>query len=319
MTEQNTQNKINLDSQKLTRLSKEEMYMMLSTSMWKQLNPASRLALLQEMENRQAKLDGRPAVQICTGKMNKRIMGVHTMTRDGQEVIILNEKFIKDSKLFANKEEQVFNVAGAVNTILHESRHAYQHHAVKGSLPGLSQEQILEWAATMPEFGGVYFNGSRNLLAFILYSIQGIEQDARRFARRRIREMNAFYRENGIRDLNYMNEETGDRNYERMLIQYVRRFLTMEKLDMIEKSIVDHFRKQHPEIDVSKLTLFDSARLILSHPEIDDLDKMLDMIDESAGRKLGLKDGENMRISNQVDCHTPWGGIAAKKKFPDGG
>ena len=103
MTEQNTQNKINLDSQKLTRLSKEEMYMMLSTSMWKQLNPASRLALLQEMENRQAKLDGRPAVKICIDKMSKRSMGMHTVTRDGQEVIILNEKFIKDSKLFANK------------------------------------------------------------------------------------------------------------------------------------------------------------------------------------------------------------------------
>ena len=316
MNEQNAINKLTLDPRKLTHLSKEEMYMMLSTSMWKQLNQASRLALLQELENRQARLDNRPAVRICAGKMDKRLMGQHIVTQDGQETIILNEKFIKDSKLFAGKEEQVFNVAAAVNTVLHEGRHSYQYHAVEGGQSGLSQEQILEWAATMPEFGGVYFNGSGNLLAAILYSMQGIEQDARRFARRRIREMNAFYRENGIRDLNYMNEETGDRNYERMLIQYVRRFLTMEKLDMIEKSIVDHFRKLHPEIDVSKLTLFDSARLILSHPEISDLDKMLDMIDESADRKLRLRDGENMKISNQVDCHTTWGGIAAKKKFP---
>ena len=75
---------------------------------------------------------------------------------------------------------------------------------------------------------------------------------------------------------------------------------------------------RNASIAIENYTLFDSARLILSHPEIDDLDKMLDMIDESADRKLGLKDGENMRISNQVDCHTPWGGIAAKKKFPDG-
>ena len=312
MTEKSTLQKKTLDPHKLAQLSKNELYMMLTTSAWKQLDEASRLALLQEMENRQAKLDNRPAIRVCAGKMDKHTKGVHRTASDGQETIILNQNFIRDSKLFAKIDEQVFSVAGAVNTVLHEGRHAYQHHAVKNNGFGLPKEQIMEWAAHMTEFGGIYYNGSGGMQGFFLYCIQSIEEDARRFARRTIQEINAFYRQNGIQDPNYINEEIGDRVFETNIIKYLRNYLTLDELNKIEKFILAHFHKFHPDIDVSKLTLFDSARLILSHPEIDDPDKMLDLIDKNADRKLGLIDRENMTIGDQVDRHTYWGGLAAK-------
>lgn len=309
-------NALSLDPQKLAQLTKDELYMMLTSSMWKQVTEESRLALLQEVENRQAKLDGRPPVKVCVGKMDKRLMGLHTATKDGQEIIILNDNFIKRSKLFATSDEQVFNVAAAVNTVIHEGRHAYQYYSVITGRTGLSYEQLLEWAATMPSFGGVYFNGSGDTLAALLYSIQGLEEDARRCARRKVKEINDFFRQNGIRDANYINEEIGDRNYEKMLIRYVRNYLNLDMLNRLEKSIVDHFREHNPEIDVSRLTLFDNARLILTHPEIKDLDQLLEMMDKNADQKLGLQDGEKMKLENRADRIAPWGGIAAKKKFP---
>ena len=86
-----------------------------------------------------------------------------------------------------------------------------------------------------------------------------------------------------------------------MLIDYIRKNFTLEELDELEQTIFCKFSEKIKGVGVFKgldlegLRLFDNARLILSHPEITDLDELLDMIDRQADAKLTGPDEKSLQ------------------------
>ena len=262
------------------------------------MNKESRLILLQELENRQAKLDGRRPVKVCSRVMPSHTLGVHQTSPDGRECIFLNELYFKESKLFRNKDESIFNVAGAVSTVLHEGRHSFQHNSVdKKDTNKVSDRQLLSWAATMAGFGGKYVTPP--YCSFALYAMQEIEMDARRFAHNQIVEINRVFQSVGLRDLNFENRISLDHTRECELIEQIRREFSHEKLDAYERSVIEEFKKNNPDVNIKELRPFEHVRYILDHPEIKSTE-MLEILDRMAKEKLAIKDSEKLALPHEL-------------------
>ena len=116
--------------------------------------------------------------------------------------------------------------------------------------------------------------------------------DARRYARREVQRIYEQLKQHGVEDLNFVVTLQHETEREKMLIDYIRKNFTLEELDELEKAILCKFSEKikgmgfFKILELEGLRLFDNARLILSHPEITDLDELLDMIDRQADAKL---------------------------------
>lgn len=284
-----------LQAPNLNDLDEKSLLLLFHQKNWRRMNKEDRLRTLQEVENRRAKTDGRTPVEIIVGSMPANTMGCHRMLPDGTGVIIINTRFVENGKLFGKLGgTSIFNAANALNTVLHEGRHAFQCHVVRHAIANISKRQRLEWAAVMPSENGLYNSGNS-----IFYFLQSIEMDARRFARRKVAQVNRMFISMGIQDQNFSIQTIKDLKTELFFICYVRLHMTHEMIDKYEKMVLDHFKKTHPELDLNGLRLFDHVRFILDHPEINDPKEMLDRLDRMADEKLGLKDGKLLnRLEN---------------------
>lgn len=271
-----------LTPQDLAKFDEKTLWKMLHHVNWNRMDAASRLAVYQEFENRQARLDGRKPVQIRADMpMKPNLYGIHRTNADGSEIIFINPRFVKTSKLFGNTDTSIFNAASGLDTVMHEGRHAFQHHVVKNKLDVVSELQRMEWAASMVQHGGTYIPNT------IFYAIQGIEMDARRFGRRQMEKINSYFKSIGHEDPNFTNAIADSLATEKDYIAYIRANLTLADIDKVEQHIMDHFRKTHPDLKLDKLSIFYHARLILLYPEITDPKEMLDLIEKYLDGKLG--------------------------------
>lgn len=279
-----------LESSELNQLDDRTLMLLFHQTNWKRMNAQKRLMAMQEVENRRAKADGRPPVTIYIDlKMQPNTLGGYQRLPNGKEVIVLNHRFFTAGKLFSRSNMSIYNAASALNTVLHEGRHAFQMHAVREAFASVSEKVRMEWAAFMPSENGMYTSEDP-----LIYFLQSIEIDARRFARRKTAQVSQFFNGIGAPDPNFRLQTIKDVQLEAYVINRVRAVMTREMIDQYEQKVLDHFKKSHPELNVKELGLFDHVRFILDHPEISDPKEMLDRLDRMADEKLALKDGKHL-------------------------
>lgn len=266
-------------SSPLSNISDKELLLLFHSQNWLRMGAKRRLFALQELENRRALADGRPALKLYIDpSMGPNTYGGHGTAPDGREIIVINPRFLHGGRLSA------FSGALALSTILHEGRHAFQRHAIKDDFKNVPIEQKIDWSAVMVEFGGVYTSEHP-----VIYFIQSIEMDARRFARRKLFEVQRIFKAMGMEDRAFTVQLQKDLAMEAIVISRVRQTLTLESINKYEKMVLDHLKKTRPDLDVTNLHPFEHVRYILMHPEIKDPMDMLTCLDKMADTKLGLK------------------------------
>lgn len=107
----------------------------LNPNNWAALDSASRLEVLQTVEDRMAAIQGRPAVEIKPTELTPGTYGYY----DGQTITI------NAADLNGNQMQ----VSEFVDTIVHEGRHAYQDYAIAN--PGIVSDPavVAAWAENM--------------------------------------------------------------------------------------------------------------------------------------------------------------------------
>lgn len=283
-----------LQDSSLSSLDEKALLLLFHQHNWRRMHWEDRLKVLQEVENRRAKQDGRAPAKVYAADLPANTFGGHCVLPDGTTKIVINARFMRNGKLFGKLSgTSVYSAAGALSTVLHEGRHAFQCDAVRHALTNLSERQKLEWAASMPSEKGLYDSGKT-----FFYYLQSIEMDARRFARRKLAQVDRLFVSMGVPDQNFRNQVIQDVQRELLIICRVRQSMTHAMVDQYEKLVLDYFKATHPELDLKHLRLFDHVRFILSHPEIKDPGEMLEHLDRMADEKLGLKEG---KLLNRLD------------------
>lgn len=292
---ENSLNHLTVDD--LANLDESELLLLFLHKSWKHMNESARLLAMQEVENRRAQVDGRPPAQVRVADLDHNQLGEFESKPDGSSTIFINSRFLKPSKIFASGDTSIFNAASALSTLLHEGRHAYQDYMIENDLGMVPDQQQLEWAAVYAPFGGLYCNDDP-----VIYLLQSIEMDARRFARRMIAQVDNFFNATGKADRNFESQVALDIQREARLIGAVRERLDHDKIDQYEKEVLDYFGRNQPTLDLTNLRLFDHARFILDHPEITDPMQMIEALDRMADEKLCLKDAEHMNRVQDIEA-----------------
>lgn len=255
-----------------------DLLLLFHSKNWNRMRPKARMHALQEVENRRALADGRPALKIYSCSMPPDHLGSHVRTPKGEELIVINSLFLTSGKL------SQFTGAGALGTVLHEGRHAFQSHAIRTDRKDIPDAQKIDWTAVMGEFGGLYTDDPP-----IFYYLQSIEMDARRFARYSLLDMYRMFKNAGIEDQSLDDHLQKLLERECTIIDLVRQHLTLESIDKYEQMVLNHLRKTRPDLDLKNLRPFDHARVILQNPTISDPLQILELLDKMADDNLGIQ------------------------------
>lgn len=296
-----------LNAFKIKNLRQEELYLLFAKRNWNSLNTSARLEALQEIENRNALRFGRPP---CTVEPKDFSDGNMCGYFDGS-CIVINSMYITEDSLFHTS-------ASALDTVLHEGRHAYQHYAMGQEIKHGVHDVRLEWLGCFLH----YFEPPKEMIneadmeQYILYQIQPIETDARRFAWQELNQIANVLSEQGedIRDF----ETTLQQNLQQeiLLIQRIREHLSLERIDLLNKEIAKVLKNRFPQLDLSELRLFEGVRLILTYPSIDTIQDLLDLFEklqEIEGNKLiSIQDTKLNHIAEKIQDKQAGGTLGCK-------
>lgn len=267
-----------LTAKDLVSISQDDLYVLFTEEKWNNLTSESRLAILQEMENRRAAADGRRPAQVCIGdKEDFDEPGSLGFYADQAQEIHLNYRYFSD-------ESPLHSGAGALSVLLHEGRHAFQHFRVQSGITDQSAEILKEWLSSEK----YYLSPDASELGMALYGLQSIEDDARRFSRRELQRIIHNLMLRGINCRSFVREYQEALQEEHRLILLIRSSLTIETLNKHENMILLTISKMYPKLNLRNLRLFDNARLILQAKldHFDDLTNLLDQLDKLADEKL---------------------------------
>ena len=264
---------VKLDPNQLARLRDEQLYMLFVEDKWAQMDKASRLALLQEVENRRARLDGRKPITVLDGGRkefaNPASLGYYN---DSERVIRINYRYLEG-------RSPHHGPFGALDVVIHEGRHAMQWDTVREHPERVAQQVLKEWLGSMAKYCPPPRQGEPEAaLKFAVYAMQSIEIDARRVAREALDETARALRAQGLDTRGVEAQRTENLREEYNIIWLVQKTLTAAKLDALEKLVLSAMRERYPEMDVSNLRLFDHARAILNAPRIETLKNPVDLI-----------------------------------------
>lgn len=262
----------------LQSISQDDLYLLFTDEVWSSMKEASRLAVLQEVENRRAAADGREPAKVCVGDKDAfshpGSLGVYF---DGLGEIHLNYRYFSDKSPFHSG-------AGALGVLLHEGRHAYQFFRIHNGITDQSAEILKEWASSQ----GYYIAPDGSAFSVALYGLQAIEDDARRFSRRELQKIIHNLMLRGIDSRSFVREYQEALQTEERFIMMIRENLTLEELDEYESLIIQSMKDLYPKLNISDLRLFDNAKLILQAKleSFEDLTILLDQLDKLADEKL---------------------------------
>jgi hypothetical protein len=137
-------------------------------SNWENLSAAQRVKALQEIEDMMALKLGRQPRSVAPSSRIDDDLGAYYPSNS--DFLFINHDLIgsdTDSYL-------------AVETVIHEGRHAYQDDCITNKTTPLSEDagKVSFWSHNMPERGGYYEDAD-----YTIYRYQPIEADANDFAR----------------------------------------------------------------------------------------------------------------------------------------
>ena len=160
---------------------------------WIKLNPGKRERVLEKVEHKQAKKLHRPSLPIVINTdPNWNSLGMFENKK--------NKKLLHISINLLTRPELRFH---ALETVLHEGRHAYQHNLITRKKLGFFNFKEKRWKKN---YSG-YINSTEDP---ILYSMQPIERDAQKYA---IKELSKF-------KYKFKNEQDYHITMQNMLIRY---------------------------------------------------------------------------------------------------
>lgn len=270
---------VHLDPEKLAKLDEQQIYLLFSENNWEKIDKVSRLAVLQEVENRRARLDRRPPIPVLEGSReefeNPASLGYYN---DNDRIIRINYRYLEGKSPYHTPY-------GALDVVVHEGRHAMQSDVIREHPDRVAMQILNEWRSSK----ACYFSpndmedpdDSDNMMGMIkmaIYAMQSIEIDARRTARNALLEVSKAFEVNGLDDRGVAAQLISNLQEEYNIILLVQHTLTLEKLDELEKLVLAAMHDRFPEVDTSKLRVFDHARLILKAPDIETLENPIDLI-----------------------------------------
>ena len=175
-----------------------EFYSLFSDESWADLQVDERLELLQELECRMAVSEGRSPVKVVAeplGGINK-----HGRFDSVEGLIKINSLLLQTKKIPGMTDGK--NMVEALDTIIHEGRHAFQYAVVSGATDGanVADDDREKWTVNFilysrtKEDSNDYESNEEYFKDFSFYAFQPIERDAREFAGRKMAEL--FHNQN---------------------------------------------------------------------------------------------------------------------------
>lgn len=145
---------------------------------WRKLTPGKRQQILEQVEEKQAKKLNRPTLPvIINDNPNWNSYGMFE-AKGSTEHLILSINLLTQENLRFH----------ALETIMHEGRHAYQYHQTNSTSGGLfAKMRAKKWKEN---YGG-YITSSEDQLT---YSMQPVERDAQKYAINQMRKMRFRFR-----------------------------------------------------------------------------------------------------------------------------
>lgn len=255
-----------------SNLSDEEVFCLFTEKNWTSLSYVARQDALQEIENRRAAIDGRMAMKLVFVELEA---GEDGRCSYSTKEIFINERLLKTPKSAFGGSEMV-RCVNALDTVLHEGRHAFQRFALeeKNMVPA---ETKWIWLLN-------FYNYCTDELPFAFYAFQPIERDAREFASRELIEIyHCIIDQTGQRDekfeegLNYLEKIKISEYYGAVQIDYEQ---VSERINQIRESCSEFFVTLKEEYGLSDDTI---EKLIYA--------QVLDILNIKSGALTNFMDG----------------------------
>ncbi len=142
---------------------------------WAKLSPGKRQQVLEKIEKKQSKKLKRPTLPvIINSNEDWKCYGSFQVTSDGKQTLVLSINIIDDVSLRYH----------ALETILHEGRHAYQYNQITKKKIGFFNFRAKKWKEN---YSG-YISSAEDRT---VYNLQPVERDAQKYA---IKFMEGFRR-----------------------------------------------------------------------------------------------------------------------------
>ncbi len=219
-------------------LSDGALYARFRTESWKGLNAEERLDLLQELENREAARQNRPAFRVMQAEPGT---GPRTLGYFNGKVLCVNKRFLGGRvEPFARSN---YTPSNAIDTIVHEGRHAFQRMAAFGVIkaPQITAEQKKAWLISFLAYQSAE-NEANGDAAFALYAFQPIERDAREFAAREMKRIYRIMVRDGGVDAGFERGIDSRKMHKEAEFDDARKHLTPETVRRVEERIADQLR-----------------------------------------------------------------------------
>lgn len=271
------------DASELKGMDLSALFDLFHEDSWTRLDAESRRACLQEVENRYAAACGRPPIPVymdCDPDDTDSLGGyTHALRR-----IDLNQHFFTGDGL-----DNTFNGMSALETIIHEGRHAFQSHLKDHRPEGDAMLVLKEWLSS----DRVYFcpmddmSYQELLIHTLIYPVQSIEMDARRFARTELEAIRIDREARGLPTDELDRHLGGLMLRELTVIKSLRNVASDALLDTIESNILNVMRvlPDYSDLDLSNFHPLDTARFLFhasrdaSDEQLEDLVTMVDLLE----------------------------------------
>ena len=161
------------------------------TNNWQKLTPNERLKSLQYLEDNMAKECGRTPRKVTVDrKLKSGEWGSYSDDLLSRKNIYINKDYLN-----SNDPGRQYN---AMQTTIHEGRHAYQNDCAKGRINNLeSEKKLSSWKKNVNE----YNDFGNDVRSYSNYRFQPIEDDANNFAKAKMESFAEHYSS----DPNYQN------------------------------------------------------------------------------------------------------------------
>lgn len=212
------------------------------TSNWERMSNRQRVDALQELENSMASEQRRRPRTVLPSALSNTTRGQY-MPLDPDNLHINNQLIQNDHGNYQ-----------AMQTVIHEGRHAYQDDCVTRRTVPLSQDKghLGSWAQNMPGRGGVYNN-----TFFVDYRYQPVETDANNYAKDKVNSFGNQYLHDPAYKQFCDKRDAQDRHTENVAIstygndyeQVIRRDIERRYQTQAQQQIYDNELNETEEIE----------------------------------------------------------------------
>ena len=193
------------------------------SSDWDKLTPVERVAELQKLEGQIAKEQGRPERTV-------RIQNMPDSTRGHYSMNDPNHLWINSNLVMEDKGNYQ-----AMQTTIHEGRHAYQDDCIRGRIVPEPQDKgkVESWAHNSSAIGGVYNSAEKS--SFIDYRYQPKEVDANNFANEKMDSFSSQFQDDKA-----FSEFSVNQNMENQYTEAVAKSTYGDNYEHVIQSDIEH-------------------------------------------------------------------------------